>query len=397
VKKVTLYAISSTGKPKQWSIWTEGGYVFQEWGFTGGKLTSTKDLVKQKNIGKANETSLEEQAKLEAQRKLSKKKEEGYSESLSTSNVSEIDWKNAILPDTFAPSKPETSITPEDEETLVKSGNAIYQRKHNGMRAFVIRGENSVNIYSRRLELKTDNFPEHIEAYKDILPSNSIVDCECVANDDPDLIKTIFGTHPEKAIERQKNQQVTFIIFDVLHWNDEDVTQLSYTNRMLLLKNENFADHLVTVVKNIEKPKKIPKDWEGLILRDRTSPMKIRWDGKPDRKSGSWKIKNFKECDLVCYEWMTGKGKLNDSVATLKLGAYDDDGKLVHICESGSGLTDEIREEILKLSPPNKFVNFTVEIKYEEKIEKSGSLRLPIFLKIRTDKSPKECLLKDIK
>lgn len=404
--KVILFSKTSKGKIKQWSIWTEpNGYVCREWGQKNGKLQLTKDKVKQKNVGKSNETSLEEQAELEAQRILEKKKEEGYSKNINSANKSEINWADAILPKTFAPSKPQTSITYEDEQKLIKSGNAIYQRKHNGMRAFLITGEQYTinNIYSRRLEIKTANFPTH-ELCMKFFDRKSIFDCEVVVNDDPDLVKTIFGAKPEKAIERQEKLKIKFIIFDILYHDGKDITNLSYEQRYNILEQVISDVDMVTEcatydfidkVENINKPKKIPEDWEGLILRDKTSPTKIRWDGKPDRKSGSFKIKKTETADLVCYEWMYGKGKLSDTVATLKLGAYDKKGNLVHVCESGSGLDGKSREEILKLSP-NKKNKFVVEIKYEEYIPKSGSLRLPIFLRVRNDKEPLECLLEDI-
>lgn len=411
--KVTLYNKSSKGKIKLWSIWTEDGVVCREWGMQGGKLQRTEDAVVQKNVGRANETSYEEQAQFEAERLIRLKREEGYTESInSLETLPTINWTDAILPDSFAPSKPETSVDPADEAALVKSSNAIYQRKHNGMRAFVIKGDGAVNIYSRRMELKTENFPKHVALFKNVLPIRTIIDCEVIATpsngyEDPDLIKTIFGADAEKAIERQLQQTVDFVIFDVLYYDGDDISSLAYEQRYkalqrlkpaLLLEIINrVRQHIsmVDIVENIAKPKKIPADWEGLILRDKTAPMKIRWDGKPDRKSGSWKIKNFKECDLVCHAWTTGKGRLNDNVATLQLGAYNKAGMLVHVCESGSGLDEESRAEIRKISPNGK-TKFVVEIKYEEKTP-SGSLRLPIFLRTRPDKKIEECLFEDIK
>lgn len=400
MKKTTLYNKSSKGQTKIWSIWTEGNVVVKEWCLEGCKIQQTRDSVKGKNIGKANETSDEEQAQFEMERSIRLKTEEGYATSLQNVSTSDIDWAKAILPDCFAPSKPETSIEPEDEAALVNKGAAVYQRKHNGMRAFVIKGTDEVNIYSRRLELKTENFPRHIEFFKTILPNNTIVDCEVIANDDPDLIKTIFGTHKDKAIERQKNQDVEFILFDILYYNGDDTSVLPYgpidslkTRYKLLKCLETVIQlekiKLIRVVENIDKPKKIPKEWEGLVLKDRWSSTRIRWDGKPDRKSGSWKIKNFKEIDMVCYNWLTGKGKLNDNVATLQLGLYSHLGSVIPICESGSGLTDEMREEIKGLKMP-----FAIEIKYEE-ITPKGSLRLPIILRIRKDKKVSECTIAD--
>lgn len=401
MKKITLYAKSSTGKPKQWSIWTEeGGYVCKEWGYQGGQLQVTRDLVKQKNVGRSNQTSLDEQAELEAKRAFDDKVEHGYILQLNKINEKKelINWDTAELADFFAPSKPETSISEEDEAALINAGTAIWQKKHNGMCVIVCVGKNSARIYSRRIEDKTDNFKDWANYFKEIYPSGTIIHAELTLDDNPDLIKEVFGAKPEKAYVRltefaKKGLFIEFWQFDCLYYKFKDITSSPYLERYEKLKKLER----LRVVENFGKKPKIPENWEGLIIRNKYGITHIREDGKPNRASNSWKQKRFETCELVCYEWMTGKGKLNDNVATLKLGAYDSAGKLQHVCESGSGLTDSLREEIKKISPEGKFKNFTVEIKYEEKIEKSGSLRLPILLRLRPDKKPTECLLEDIK
>src|SRR5690606_27044832 len=134
-------------------------------------------------------------------------------------------------------------------------------------------------------------------------------------------------------IERQKKTDVDFIIFDILYHECESVAAFKYKDRyaalerfkpLILLEAINRGrSHIsmITIVENI-KSTDLQPSWEGLILRDANAPMKIRWDGKPDRKSGSWKKKNFKECDVVAYKWTTGKGKNNDRPAKLFVGAY---------------------------------------------------------------------------
>ncbi len=277
------------------------------------------------------------------------------------------------------------------------------------MRAFVIKGTGGkVNIYSRRLELKTDLFPKHVEAFLNILPFGTIVDCECVANDDPDLIKTIFGADAEKALDRQKRTNVDFVIFDILYHKCKSVAAAKYKDRYAYLKLlntqilintiSNGDPHdmgrltMISIVENI-KVTDLKPSWEGLILRDANAPMKIRFDGKPDRKSGSWKKKNFKECDVVAYKWVTGKGKNNDRPAKLFVGAYDSKGNFVHISEAGSGLTEKHKDDILDGTIK---LPIAIELKYEE-VTPDKSFRLPIFLRFREDKPVKECVLEDIK
>jgi len=68
----------------EWSIFylkqDDGSYaIVTSHGVTGGKLVQHTSIVKEgKNIGKKNETTIEEQARLEAQREWDKKRKQGY-------------------------------------------------------------------------------------------------------------------------------------------------------------------------------------------------------------------------------------------------------------------------------------------------------------------------------
>lgn len=397
---VTLYNKNSGGRIKIWKCWVVNNKVCREWGIENGVMQYTEDEIKGKNIGRSNETTPEEQALLEFERIVRLKREEGYTESVKTLEKNQsadgVDWSTATLTPSFAPSKPEVSVEPEFEQSLISEKRAIYQRKHNGMRIFAVVGDNGkVNIYSRRIDDKTANFPQHVTALSS-LPPRTVLDGEMVANDDPDLIKTIFGAKADKAIERQKTVSVDIVFFDLLTLDGQYYIGKEYAERYNKMQEiiSKTNSSMLKVVENIpyqDKRPACPTDWEGMILKDAKSYMKIRLDGKPDRKSGSWKIKNFKEADLICYEWMTGKGKLQNDVATLKLGAYDSNGNFVHVCESGSGLDGTMRSQIRKAKMP-----IVIEVKYEE-VTPAGSLRLPIVLRVRTDKQPAECLLSDIK
>jgi DNA ligase-1 len=78
VNKVTLYGLNKNGSFKEWSIWTNGESLFIEHGQEGGKLQLKEEKVKGKNIGRSNETSDSEQAKLEATSRINKQVDKGY-------------------------------------------------------------------------------------------------------------------------------------------------------------------------------------------------------------------------------------------------------------------------------------------------------------------------------
>lgn len=69
----TLYVKTASGNINYWQIWTEGSTVYTRWGKVGTDkpLTDSYEAVA-KNVGRANETTPEKQAHLEAQSKFDK-------------------------------------------------------------------------------------------------------------------------------------------------------------------------------------------------------------------------------------------------------------------------------------------------------------------------------------
>lgn len=391
MKSITLYNTSSKGKIKVWTCSIKGNKITTVWGYEDGAKQETVDVVAEgKNIGKANETTPEEQAEFEWSRRIRLKKETGYNETLIVVNSDNINWDTGQLPDSFAPAKPATSITTEKEKELQKKGVTYYTRKYNGMRIFIVRGREGTRIFSRRIEDKTQHFPTFINEFNKLLPIGTMLDAEIIANDNPDLIKEIFGAKPDKAIERQQNQKVEIKIFDVLYIDFKQLKE-PYAKRYEIFHSliDNIYDNVSAVEKlNITRP---TKNMEGLVLWDGSSVTNIRFDAKPDRRSGAYKIKNFTECDIICTGWQTGKGKNNFQPAVLNLAAYDKNGQLIEMGDVGSGLTDKDKYEIQN---EWKFP-CVIEVQYEE-ITPKNRFRLPVFLRKRDDKPLKEVTLEDI-
>lgn len=91
-----LFALSSTGKIKTWMIEAAGNNMIESWGYIDGKIQSQSKVVRGKNIGRANETSDEEQCISECQSKWQKKVDEQYATSLD--DVKDYDVQDILLP-----------------------------------------------------------------------------------------------------------------------------------------------------------------------------------------------------------------------------------------------------------------------------------------------------------
>lgn len=74
----TLCSKGSKGEIRTWEIEAEGNSYIMSHGMKGGKITSKTIKVEGKNVGRANETSPEEQAVREAQAKFDKQLKRGY-------------------------------------------------------------------------------------------------------------------------------------------------------------------------------------------------------------------------------------------------------------------------------------------------------------------------------
>lgn len=89
----TIYKKDSKGKYRFLTVSANEGELIQESGLIDGKSVIHRSMCEGKNIGKSNETSISEQAVLEAKSKIKSKLDEGYFETLD-----EVDAEKVILP-----------------------------------------------------------------------------------------------------------------------------------------------------------------------------------------------------------------------------------------------------------------------------------------------------------
>jgi len=84
----TLYIRDSKGSARAWAVRTEGARIIVSYGRVGGAVNAKVTVAKPKNIGKANETTPEQQAMLEAQSKWTKQvQREDYNEDIDQSGL----------------------------------------------------------------------------------------------------------------------------------------------------------------------------------------------------------------------------------------------------------------------------------------------------------------------
>lgn len=88
----TLYKKTATGAIQQWEIWSAEDWYQTRFGQHNGLLqTSDKTFCKPKNVGRANETTAEQQAATEAKALWTKKLKDGYAQSLEEAKAGKTD------------------------------------------------------------------------------------------------------------------------------------------------------------------------------------------------------------------------------------------------------------------------------------------------------------------
>lgn len=88
-----LYKQTKQGKAQQWQIEVQGDSFICTYGQLGGAMQTQTTKCSPKNVGRANSTTAEQQAILEAQSKFAKKVKSGYSQELTSTPTVQLPQK----------------------------------------------------------------------------------------------------------------------------------------------------------------------------------------------------------------------------------------------------------------------------------------------------------------
>lgn len=92
MKFPTLYKKTSTGADQMWEISTDGSTIVTRFGQVDGKIQVATDTVTTgKNVGRANQTTPQQQAEAEAQSQWEKKLKKGYVQNISDARSGKVD------------------------------------------------------------------------------------------------------------------------------------------------------------------------------------------------------------------------------------------------------------------------------------------------------------------
>jgi bifunctional non-homologous end joining protein LigD len=297
----------------------------------------------------------------------------------------------------------------------------LFEIKWDGYRAVGFIEDSKVRLVSRNHNDLTGQFSELRELPKFVKARNAILDGEIVAIDEQgrpsfSLMQQRTGFQPGmRRLPGREGVPILYYAFDLLYLDDYDLRRVALEKRKELLQSVlesgeivRFSDHYPEKGRDLFEVAR-QRGLEGILAKKRDSPYQ-------EERSRDWlkiKITQRQECVIGGYTDPEGSRQYFGS---LVLGLYDKGGHLIHVGQVGTGFDQKTLKEIYELLKPletktNPFhgeigglrkVNFVspklvAEIKFSEWTHETAEggmkLRAPVFLGLRFDKDPKECLL----
>jgi bifunctional non-homologous end joining protein LigD len=310
--------------------------------------------------------------------------------------------------DSLRPMKAITGTLPASE-----TGWA-FEIKWDGVRVLSGIESGKVRLRSSNGNDITGRYPE-LQSLAEVLEDHAVVlDGEVVAFDDagrPSFGRLQQRMHLASAAEVRKRAEtvpITYVVFDLLHLDGNDVMPLPYLDRRRLLTELVPDEGCWTVPAHRESDGQAlleavkAQALEGIVAKKIDSPY------LPGKRSSSWvKIKARLRQEFVIGGWQPGERGREGQLGSLLIGVYDN-GKLRYCGKVGTGFTIqeltrlgeilaplEIDTSPFDPAPPAPIARvarwvrpaLVAEVEFGEWTEE-GILRHPSYLGLRDDKQP---------
>ncbi len=289
----------------------------------------------------------------------------------------------------------------------------LFELKWDGMRALAFVRDGEVELRSRRGRIVTSQFPELAGLPATLSAKQAIVDGEIVALDAegrPD-----FGVMQQRMnVARPSRTLVTeapviFYLFDVLYCDGYDLRNVPLVERKRILKRilmaeepVRYSDHVVGQGEDLYRLTQ-ERQIEGIVgKRSRSRYIAGR--------SAEWvKLKSTCEVDAVVGGFTEPRGD-RGRFGALLAGLYDGPN-LRFVGGCGSGFNEKSQEQVWAqleklVTPESPFSekpetrekatwvkpSLVARVKFTE-WTRDKHLRAPVFLGLRTDVEPRECVM----
>jgi len=300
----------------------------------------------------------------------------------------------------------------------------LFEIKWDGYRAVAFIEGGRARLVSRNQNDLTAQFPELGSLPKFLKAERAILDGEIVALDDEgrpsfSLMQQRTGFQPGKRrLTKGEGVPVVYYAFDLLYLDGFDLRRVALEQRKRFLQDRvaaggvlHFSDHYAEKGLDLLEAAK-QRGLEGIVAKKRSSVYQ-------EKRSNDWlkiKVTQRQECVIGGYTDPEGS---REYFGALVLGLYDEQRRLIHVGQVGTGFDQKsLKEMFTRLQPLKKkespfhgeigglrkvhFVRpeLVAEIKFaewtHETTEGGMKLRAPVFMGLRTDKSAEDCRLESV-
>jgi bifunctional non-homologous end joining protein LigD len=307
----------------------------------------------------------------------------------------------------------------------------VFEFKWDGVRSilFLNRAKDKLEIQSRNGKSITHRYPEIVDQIKNSLTNgnSSVKVKESVILDGEIVVLNEKGKPDFQKHQRRMNVEsttgiralsckipATYYVFDILYLDGRNLQQLPLLERRKILSDILAAKSRIRISEYVEGQggqmfeQARSMDLEGIVAKWKHGRY------LQGSRSGSWlKIKRIRTQDCVIVGYTPGEGRRESYFGSLLL-AVNDQGNFRFAGHTGSGfvtatimeLYDRLQE--LRISKPSQgildtvqFINrepiwvkpeLVAEVKFSE-WTKDEIMRIPIFLRLREDKLPQDCIV----
>jgi len=297
--------------------------------------------------------------------------------------------------------------------TRPPSGDSwLYEVKWDGVRALCFIEDHQLCILSRSGKRCDQQYPELSVLPRHVNASQAILDGEIAVLDEKgrssfSLIQPRISVADANAVAHlSRSTPANLFLFDLLYLDGYDLRGVPLEERKRLLTE------IVTPSDRIHVSDFFTVDGDAMLEAARANGLegivaKARGSKYEGRRSRDWvKVKVVSSDDFVIGGFTHGE---RDYFSSLVLGLYDGE-KLTHAGQVGTGFNEKSLKEIYSKIEPlitNKSPftgtvkalrdvtwikpELVAEIKFLE-MTPDGLLRAPVFVALRPDKDPKECV-----
>jgi bifunctional non-homologous end joining protein LigD len=257
-----------------------------------------------------------------------------------------------------------------------------------------------VTLLSRNAKDRTASFADIAHAIADLPARTLLLDGEAVAFD--------RGGVSRFQLLQQGHHKTKFAVFDCLYVDGRDLRADPLSSRRSVLENAIQAAEALLLSRRLAAnglaafKQATERGYEGILAKDESSPY-------IEGRSKKWlKCKVHQEEEFVVGGYTEPSGS-RQHLGALLLGAYED-GKLVYVGKVGTGFTSQTLESLHKTfqplvrqhpsfaDPPRErdvtwlAPKLVAQIAFQEWTA-DRKLRQPVFLGLRDDKKPEECVM----